>query len=93
MASVAGIIATGMRQVKAITAVQIPGGKGGGVSAPPVPQTAPIINATQTAAAAGANQVQDVRLTNPVAVRAVLSDRELRDNQQRNNYYNNLQVG
>lgn len=91
VASVASIIATGIRQVKAITAVQVPvKGGGGGVSAPTV-STAPIINAAQTAAAT--SQVQDVRLTNPQdqVVRSYIVDKDLQDNQDRTSFLNRLQ--
>jgi hypothetical protein len=41
VANVATVLATGLKAVRAITAVQVPGGGGGGISAPDISASAP----------------------------------------------------
>lgn len=84
IASVAGIIATGMRAVKAITAVQVPSVKGasggGNVSIPSIPSVAaPLSPSFQTTAI---NQAQINQIGN-VAARAYVVESDVSGNQER----------
>lgn len=94
-AAAAGVaVAAGLANVKRILSVKVPGatgaGSAGSVSAAPSITTAPVISSNSTNVTA--NPIQDVRVVNgnsQVQVRAVISERELRENQQRANFYNN----
>ncbi|MET0462293.1 MAG: hypothetical protein ABW007_04040 [Chitinophagaceae bacterium] len=92
-AAAAGVaVAAGLANVKKILSVKVPTGAGsaGSVSAAPSITTAPVISSNSTNVTA--NPIQDVRVVNgnsQVQVRAVISERELRENQQRANFYNN----
>jgi hypothetical protein len=83
IASVAGIIATGMRAVKSITAVQVPsvrGAGGGGVSVPSIPSiSAPLSPSVQTTTL---NQAQVNQIGN-VAARAYVVESDVSGNQER----------
>ena len=83
IASVAGIIATGMRAVKSITSVQVPsvkGAGGGGVSIPSIPSvSAPLMPSVQTTTL---NQAQVNQIGN-VAARAYVVESDVSGNQER----------
>ena len=83
IASVAGIIATGMRAVKSITSVQVPsvkGAGGGGVSIPSIPSvSAPLMPSVQTTTL---NQAQLNQIGN-VAARAYVVESDVSGNQER----------
>ncbi len=95
VASMASVIATGLATVKKIAAVQINGKKGGGGAGN---ISAPTSLSTVTAPTVSANslnqstQTQDVRVTNPesMTVRAYIVDKDLKDNEDRTNFMNNL---
>lgn len=94
IASMVTVIGTGLATVKKIASVKIDGKGGGGsassISAPSIADaTAPVVNA------ANLNQSslpQDVRVVNPEnqVVRAYITDKDLKDNEDRTNFYNNL---
>ena len=83
IASVAGIIATGMRAVRSITSVQVPsvkGAGGGGVSIPSIPSvSAPLMPSVQTTTL---NQAQVNQIGN-VAARAYVVESDVSGNQER----------
>jgi hypothetical protein len=84
IASVAGIIATGMRAVKSITAVQVPNvkgaGGGGGVSIPSIPSiSAPLMPSVSTTTL---NQAQVNQIGN-MAARAYVVESDISGNQER----------
>ena len=77
IASVAAIIANGIKTVKAITAVQVPGGGGAGGSAPSI--SAPVL---PQAATTTLNQGQINQIGN-TAVRAFVTETDVSGNQER----------
>lgn len=77
IASVAAIIANGIKTVKAITAVQVPGGGGAGGSAPSI--SAPVL---PQAATTTLNQGQINKIGN-TAVRAFVTETDVSGNQER----------
>lgn len=86
----AGALAAGYANVKKILAVKVPtkSGSGGTISAPALgSMSAPNISANPQSLLP-----QDVRVTNSsdTIVQAVISDKELTDNSNRNNFLNNL---
>lgn len=92
VATVAGVILSGLKQVKEILKVQVPntaGGSGGG-SIPSVADasTAPIINAASTVP----QNIQNVRVTNmgTEPIRAYITNRDLQSNEQKNKFLNNV---
>jgi len=76
--SVASILATGFKSIKAITSVQVPGGGGGGVAAPSAP-SAPIL---PQASSTTINQGQVNQIGN-VAARAFVVESDVSGNQER----------
>jgi hypothetical protein len=91
----AAAIAAGLNNIRNIVKVQVPGkGSGGGT----VPNTALPSSSNVTAPqvnsslANGTNGVQDVRVTNPEdqVIKAYITDQDLQDNQQRNQFLNLL---
>jgi len=83
IASVAAIIATGLRAVKSITSVQVPGGGGGGgASVPSISTQAPITPQLPTAQMTQLNQ-QSINDLGNQAVRAYVIETDVTGNQQR----------
>jgi hypothetical protein len=91
------VIATGLITVKKIASIKVDSKKGGGsggggsVSAPNLSNaTAPVVSA---ASLNQNQQVQDVRVTNSgdTVVKAYLSDKDLKDNEARTNFFNKTQ--
>jgi hypothetical protein len=76
--SVASILATGFKSIKAITSVQVPGGGGGGVAAPSAP-SAPIL---PQASSTTINQGQVNQIGN-VAARAFVVESDVSGQQER----------
>jgi hypothetical protein len=87
------VIAVGLINVKKILSTKVPAKGGdtvsGGSSAPAI-STAPVITASQTSAAT--NGVSDVRVVNhqDQVVKAFITDRDLKDNEQKSNFLNKL---
>jgi hypothetical protein len=97
IASMTSVIATGLITVKKIASIKVDSKKGGGsggggsVSAPNLSNaTAPVVSA---ASLNQNQQVQDVRVTNSgdTVVKAYLSDKDLKDNEARTNFFNKTQ--
>jgi hypothetical protein len=83
IASVAAIIATGLRAVKSITSVQVPGGGGGGgASVPSISTQAPIMPQLPSAQMTQLNQ-QSINDLGNQAVRAYVIETDVTGNQQR----------
>lgn len=86
-------VAAGLANVKKILSVKVPGKDGGGsgsVPSAPAISTAPVINAAETSAATAA--IQDVRVVNQrdQTIKAYITDRDLKDNEKKSNFLNNL---
>jgi hypothetical protein len=81
-------ISSSKKAIAQINAAEPAGGSGGGGGGTTPQITAPTINATATAPQA----IQDVRVTNQgqQPIRAFITDRDLRSNEQKNNFLNNL---
>lgn len=90
--TVASVIATGLKNVKAIVSTQIPkvsGVSGGGsFSVPSITNTAPVINASSIQQP----NIQDVRVTNQnqTPVRAYILNSDLQNNEQKNRFLNSI---
>jgi hypothetical protein len=85
------VTAQALKTIQSIRSAGNTGDGGGGGAIPntaAAPSDAPVIVGTQTAPQA----IQDVRVTNQgqVPIRAFITDRDLRSNEQRNNFLNNL---
>ena len=80
----AGVVASGFKSVQEIINVPVP--NSGGVSSPTMP-SAPVINAQSTTK----SQTQDVRVTNTddkEPIKAYITNSDLQNNEQRNNFLN-----
>jgi hypothetical protein len=80
--AVAAIIATGIKTVKAITGVKVPGGGGGGGAAPSIPSAAISAPITPQAQTTTLNQGQINQIGN-ATVRAYVMDRDVENNRDK----------
>lgn len=96
IASMVAVIATGLEQVKQIASVKVDAAGDssatGSISAPRVDLSnvsAPVVTASNDTS----NQIQNVRITNPQdtqPIRAYITDKDLKDSQDRTTLYNKL---
>ncbi|MFT3912241.1 MAG: hypothetical protein QM737_22630 [Ferruginibacter sp.] len=86
----AAATALGVANVKKIVSVKVPGGDGAASSTPTPTFTAPQIEST--ALNPDANAIKDVRVTNQQdqPIKAYITDRDLQDHQDKQQFYNNL---
>lgn len=84
------LILQGLNNVRKIIAVKVPSPSGGGTAAASAAPSAPPITAASTAGFQG--QVQDVRVVNSGqnVVKAYVTDKDLKDNEERTSFLNNL---